>query len=72
MNSDKHKFFITKHLDNSRFAYSSLEHLTCLFNTSKENLIENKFLMDDKIILMESVEISLSHIWRKIIDGSTP
>ncbi|MBY8911929.1 DNA cytosine methyltransferase [Bacillus sp. YC2] len=68
MSSNKHKFFITQHLDNSRFAYSSLEHLTGLFNTSKESLIKNKFLMDDKITLMESTTLSLSNIYKRIIN----
>lgn len=48
MNSARHKFFVTDHLDNSIYAYSSEKHL------KKINRDEAPFWSEDQLVLLET------------------
>lgn len=49
MNSDKHKFFVTEHKENTIYEYSSEKHLRDLVESTGEEI----FWLEDEIVLME-------------------
>lgn len=52
MDSDIHKFFVTQHIENSIFSYSSEKHLTLITKDNQKKL--NNLLKEDTIILVET------------------
>lgn len=65
MNSDKHKFFVTDHEEDSILAYSSEKHLMDLITKTGEEVFWSK----DEIILMESENTKLNFIINEIINS---
>lgn len=67
MNSEKHKFFVTHHVNNSRFAYSSFDHLNELFESTEKGQIKDQFLTEDSILLLETTNAELQNVIETII-----
>lgn len=63
--SDIHKFFVTEHVENTKFAYSSEKHLTEITEKFGEPL-EN-FVNHDSISLVETGYCYLENVFQKII-----
>ncbi|WP_443623145.1 DNA cytosine methyltransferase [Bacillus mycoides] len=63
--SDIHKFFVTEHVENTKFAYSSEKHLTEIMGKFGEPL-EN-FVNHDSISLVETGYCYLESVFQKII-----
>lgn len=61
MNSTTHKFFVTKHLDNSICAYSSEQHL------QKINDSQDPFWSEDELILLETEKEEYKDLINRII-----
>lgn len=64
MNSDKHKFFVTTHIENSIYAYSSEEHLSVI--TSGIN--EKPFWKVEELTLIETNNSTIEPIINLICD----
>lgn len=64
MNSDKHKFFVTKHIKNTIYAYSSEEHL----NEITSALNEKPFWKVEELTLIETNNFNIEPIIKLICD----
>jgi len=51
--SKVHKFFITKHIKQTKFIYSSMEHIMEISGMAKEELIKKEILKEDFITLID-------------------
>ena len=63
--SDIHKFFVTEHVENTKFAYSSEKHLTEITEKFGEPL-EN-FVNHDNISLVETGYCYLENVFQKLL-----
>lgn len=63
--SDIHKFFVTEHVENTKFAYSSEKHLTEI--AEKCGRSPEDFVKNDSISLVETGHYYLERIFYKII-----
>ncbi|MER1959213.1 MAG: DNA cytosine methyltransferase [Solibacillus sp.] len=66
MNSDTHKFFVTKHIENTIYAYSSEQHLQNIV----DKLGMNPFWEDDTLILIETDQNDLHDLIQAIANES--
>ncbi|BAC12129.1 site-specific DNA-methyltransferase (cytosine-specific) [Oceanobacillus iheyensis HTE831] len=64
MKSDVHKFFVTEHIEDTIYSYSSLKHLKQITKNSKEGL--NRLIKDDTITLVETKYSFLKDIFEGI------
>ncbi|MDF2052645.1 DNA cytosine methyltransferase [Priestia megaterium] len=62
MNSATHKFFVTEHVDNSIYAYSSEKHL------QKINNGEDPFWQVDELILLETNKVEYKELIDRIVE----
>ena len=62
MNSATHKFFVTEHVDNSIYAYSSEKHL------QKINNSEAPFWQVDELILLETTKVEYKELIDRIVE----
>ncbi|MGG0836969.1 DNA cytosine methyltransferase [Bacillus paralicheniformis] len=62
MNSPTHKFFVTEHVDDSIYAYSSEEHL------QKINDCKDPFWKNDELILLETDKVEYKDLITRIIN----
>lgn len=62
MNSATHKFFVTEHVDNSIYAYSSEKHL------QKINNGEHPFWQVDELILLETTKVEYKELIDRIVE----
>jgi len=62
MNSTTHKFFVTEHVDNSIYAYSSEKHLQRINNG------EDPFWQVDELILLETTQVEYKELIEKIVE----
>ncbi|KAB2332227.1 DNA cytosine methyltransferase [Cytobacillus depressus] len=62
MNSATHKFFVTKHVDDSIYAYSSEQHL------QKINGDEDPFWKEDELILLETDKVGYKDLINRIVE----
>ncbi|PGC94866.1 DNA cytosine methyltransferase [Bacillus toyonensis] len=63
--SDIHKFFVTEHVEKTKFAYSSEKHLTEIMKNNEKSL--EGFVNEDSISLVETRYSYLERIFHKII-----
>ncbi|MEJ9318308.1 DNA cytosine methyltransferase, partial [Halalkalibacterium halodurans] len=64
MKSEVHKFFVTEHIEETIFSYSSEEHLSLITKKDKEKL--KKLLKQDSITLIETKHENLRTILEQI------
>lgn len=65
MNSETHKFFVTEHVENTIYAYSSEQHLREII----DKLGIDPFWESDNLLLIETDQTDLSELIQAIADG---
>lgn len=66
MNSDTHKFFVTEHSDNTKFLYSSEQHLSKITKHHKDEEKNQELWTDDTVILIQTKYVELKSLFEKI------
>ena len=66
MSSEVHKFFVTEHEEDSKFAYSSLTYLQAIMDDCGEKI--DNLVREDEILLIDSTNLELEEVFRKIIE----
>lgn len=64
MNSEKHKFFVTEHLENTIYAYSSEKHLENITN----KLGVKPFWVNDNLLLVETDQNDLQDLIQTLVN----